>query len=146
MEKPCRFGTKGGLNEHQGRHKSATGPQVIVRDKDTDGEIEKDIGFEASASDGIRLKWAYYLTLLELNVQHMTNHAGLVIFDEPGQQAADPVNLTSLFQESANPRFSRHQILIATSEKELAIRQGLGERPYNLITFDGYILKPMGRA
>ncbi len=104
------------------------------------------IGFEASASDGIRLKWAYYLSLLELNVQHMTNHAGLVIFDEPGQQAADPVNLTSLFQESANPRFSRHQILIATSEKELAIRQGLGERPYNLITFDGYILKPMGRA
>lgn len=121
-------------------------PQVIVRDKDTDGEIEKDIGFEASASDGIRLKWAYYLSLLELNFQHETNHAGLVIFDEPGQQAADPVNLTSLFKESANPRYSRHQILIATSEKELAIKHGLGERPYNLITFDGYILKPMGRA
>ncbi len=31
-------------------------PQVLVFDKDSGGEIEKDIGFEASASDGIRLK------------------------------------------------------------------------------------------
>lgn len=89
---------------------------------------------------------AYYLSLLELGEQYTTNHAGLVIFDELGQQATDPVNLTSLFQESAEGRPSRHQILIATSEKESAIKEGLGERPYNLITFDGYILKPMGRA
>ena len=103
-----------------------------MRDKDTDGEIEKDIGFEASASDGIRLKWAYYLSLLELNVQHETNHAGLVIFDEPGQQAADPVNLTSLFQESANPRFSRHQILIATSERDLLSNKAWENAPTTL--------------
>jgi len=118
-------------------------PQVLVFDKDSGSEIEKDIGFEASASDGIRLKWSYYLSLLELNEHYSTNHSGLVIFDEPGQQAADPVNLTSLFQESAKTRSKRHQILIATSEKELAIKQGLGDLPYNLIPFDGYILKAM---
>ncbi|NKX37156.1 hypothetical protein HGG70_04295, partial [Rhodobacteraceae bacterium R_SAG4] len=118
-------------------------PQVLVFDKDSGGEIEKDIGFEASASDGIRLKWSYYLSLLELDENYTTNHAGLVVFDEPGQQAADPVNLTSLFQESAKVRPDRHQILIATSEKEHAIKAGLGDRPYNLISFNGYILKPL---
>lgn len=118
-------------------------PQVLVFDKDSGGEIEKDIGFEASASDGIRLKWSYYLALLELDGRYSTNHSGLVVFDEPGQQAADPVNLTSLFQESAKSRPNNHQILIATSEKELAIKEGLGDRPYNLIAFDGYILKPL---
>ncbi len=118
-------------------------PQVLVFDKDSGGEIEKDIGFEASASDGIRLKWSYYLSLLALDENYSTNHAGLVVFDEPGQQAADPVNLTSLFQESAKVRSDRHQILIATSEKEHAIKEGLGDRPYNLISFSGYILKPM---
>ncbi|WP_217626324.1 ATP-binding protein [Salipiger mucosus] len=118
-------------------------PQVLVFDKDSGGEIEKDIGFEASASDGIRLKWSYYLSLLELDENYDTNHAGLVVFDEPGQQAADPVNLTSLFQESAKVRPDRHQILIATSEKEHAIKEGLGDRPYNLISFSGYILKPL---
>lgn len=118
-------------------------PQVLVTDKDSGGEIEKDIGFEASASDGIRLKWSYYLSLLDLDENYSTNHAGLVVFDEPGQQAADPVNLNSLFQESAKLRTDRHQILIATSEKEHAIKEGLGDRPYNLNSFDGYILKPL---
>lgn len=118
-------------------------PQVLVFDKDFGGEIEKDIGFEASASDGIRLKWSYYLSLLELDENYDTNHAGLVVFDEPGQQAADPVNLTSLFQESSKVRADRHQILIATSEKEHSIKVGLGDRPYNLISFSGYILKPL---
>ena len=118
-------------------------PQVLVLDKDSGAEIEKDIGFEASASDGIRLKWSYYLSLLELDGHHDTNHSGLVVFDEPGQQAADPVNLTSLFQQSANERSEHHQILIATSEKEQAIKEGLGDRPHNLIPIAGYILKPI---
>ena len=121
-------------------------PRVLVFDKETSDEIEKNIGFEASASDGIRLKWSYYLSLLELDESYDTNHSGLVVFDEPGQQAADPVNLTSLFQESAKDRPSRHQILIATSDKELPIKEGLDGRTYNLIPFDGYILKPMSRG
>ncbi len=121
-------------------------PQVLVTDKDSGSEIEKDIGFEASASDGIRLKWSYYLSLLELDENHDTNHGGLVVFDEPGQQAADPVNLNSLFQEAAKIKPNRHQILIATSEKEQAIKEGLGDRPHNLISFDGYILKPLHSA
>jgi hypothetical protein len=118
-------------------------PQVLVSDKDSGGEIEKDIGFEASASDGIRLKWSYYLSLLELDGKFQTNHLGLVVFDEPGQQAADPVNLTSLFQVAAENRSGRHQILIATSEKENKIKESLSDRPYNLIAFTGYILKPV---
>jgi len=118
-------------------------PQVLVHDDDTGGEIEKDIGFEASASDGIRLKWSYYLSLLELDETYATNHAGLVLFDEPGQQATDPVNLTSLFQVSARNSSKNHQVIIATSEKVPAIRAGLGDLPYSLMTFSGYILQPI---
>ncbi|WP_248160092.1 hypothetical protein [Roseibium sediminicola] len=118
-------------------------PQVLVQDKDTGGEIEKDIGFEASASDGIRLKWSYYLSLLELDDSYETNHSGLVVFDEPGQQATDPVNLAGLFQVSAKQKTPNHQVIIATSEKSDAIREGLKDLRYNLISFQGYILKPI---
>jgi hypothetical protein len=45
-----------------------------------------EIGFEMSASDTIRLKWAYQLALLEVARTAETHHAGLVIFDEPQQQ------------------------------------------------------------
>jgi cell division protein ZapA (FtsZ GTPase activity inhibitor) len=42
-----------------------------------------EIGFETSASDAIRLKWAYQLGLLELDTIEATNHPGILLFDEP---------------------------------------------------------------
>ncbi len=44
-----------------------------------------EIGFELSASDAIRLKWAYHLALMELSRTDSTNHPGFVVFDEPRQ-------------------------------------------------------------
>jgi hypothetical protein len=41
-----------------------------------------EIGFETSASDAIRLKWAYQLGLLELSQDHSTNHPGMLLLDE----------------------------------------------------------------
>ena len=43
-----------------------------------------EIGFETSASDAIRLKWAYQLGLLELNSTIATNHPGVVLFNDRG--------------------------------------------------------------
>jgi len=60
-------------------------PLMYSRGED-DTTIEKEINFETSASDGIRLKWAYYLSLLSLSSSYRMNHAGLLVFDEPGQQ------------------------------------------------------------
>ena len=61
--------------------------------------VEKEINFEVSASDAIRLKWAYYLSCLELISDFSTNHPGLVVFDEPGQQEIEflqPVRIPTI--------------------------------------------------
>ncbi|WP_332768630.1 hypothetical protein [Phenylobacterium sp.] len=50
-----------------------------------------EIGFETSASDAIRLKWAYQLGLLELGHQHPTHHPGMLLLDEPRQQSSSRV-------------------------------------------------------
>ena len=42
---------------------------------DDGSAVEKEIGYEISASDGIRLKWAYYLALLTLSESAATNRA-----------------------------------------------------------------------
>jgi hypothetical protein len=55
--------------------------------------VEKEINFEVSASDAIRLKWAYYLSCLELMSDFGVNHPGLVVFDEPGQQEIESASL-----------------------------------------------------
>ncbi|ELY4773509.1 hypothetical protein SM089_003821, partial [Cronobacter sakazakii] len=47
-----------------------------------------DIGFDTSASDGIRIIWGYLISLFTVGQHFATNHPGVLIFDEPRQQEA----------------------------------------------------------
>jgi hypothetical protein len=42
-----------------------------------------DLGFDLSASDWIRIVWAYLLGLLEVSRTEKANHPQLLVFDEP---------------------------------------------------------------
>jgi hypothetical protein len=107
-----------------------------------DGElVEKEINFEISASDAIRLKWAYYLAILAISRRRSTNHCGLVIFDEPGQQEMEVPSLQALLQWAAQNLGNEQQLIIATSE--LLDSLGQAGAPANLISFDGFILQPL---
>ena len=117
-------------------------PRVVKRDDD--GEIiEKDIGFEASASDGIRLKWAYYLSLLALSEIFKTNHLGLVIFDEPGQQQMKDVDLSTFLSWASDNIGSSRQMIVSTSETLERIRGTLDGSRAKILPFEGFILKPL---
>ncbi|KAB1086269.1 hypothetical protein F4V91_07360 [Neorhizobium galegae] len=53
-------------------------PFGIIRDKS--GEyVSRELGFEMSASDAIRMKWSYYLALLDVAQKFTTNHPGFVV-------------------------------------------------------------------
>ena len=75
-----------------------------VRRKEGGERVERNIGFEASASDGIRLKWAYYLALVEVSQKFPTNHVGMFMFDEPGQQADEGGGLGYVLVPSSGKR------------------------------------------
>jgi hypothetical protein len=45
-----------------------------------------DGGFRASASDVIRLRWSYALSLMRVSQTIGGPHPGLLMMDEPGQQ------------------------------------------------------------
>lgn len=114
-------------------------PLAITRDEDGD-VVEKEITFEVSASDGIRLKWAYYLSLLRSAGK--TNHAGLVIYDEPGQQEIDASSLYAFLQDGARSKDPARQIIISTSEPLPAVKAAVGTNA-NVVSFDGFILQPL---
>ncbi|RRH68141.1 AAA family ATPase [Falsigemmobacter faecalis] len=117
-------------------------PQVRTATKD--GElIVKDITFEASASDVVRLKWSYILALLELSKHVETNHIGFVVFDEPGQQQMDENDLAAFLAESARIATQKRQVLISTSEVLSRVEAALHGQNARLHTFDGYILQPL---
>lgn len=120
-------------------------PQVLRRADD--GElVEREIGFEVSASDGIRLKWAYYLSILIVCRDLGGNHIGFLVFDEPGQQQMKEVDLSTMLQWVARNVSDKMQVNISTSENRDRVRSALGGSLATLREFEGYVLKPISSS
>lgn len=91
-----------------------------------------DIGFDTSASDGIRLIWSYLLSLFKLSMEFDTNHPKLVVFDEPRQQEANKLSFTSLLRSAAEICSSGGQVILATSEESAVIQESLKGINYSM--------------
>lgn len=100
-----------------------------------------EIGFELSASDSIRLKWAYQMGLLEVAKSADTNHPGLLVFDEPRQQEAAKVSMAGLLRVAARNGAAGAQIIIATSEQLDTVKELTANLQCDLQTFPGRIIK-----
>lgn len=72
-----------------------------------------NLSADVSASDLIRLHWAYLLGLLEVGTQKAGNHPGLVIFDEPQQQSVEETAFREMLRHAAGEK--NCQIIITTS-------------------------------
>lgn len=102
-----------------------------------------DIGL-TSASDTIRIIWAYLLGLLETDRRFRTNHLGMVVFDEPRQQSTDRLSFVSLLRRAAESAESGQQVIFATSEDRASLEEGLSDLPCNRLWFDAKMLRPLG--
>jgi hypothetical protein len=100
-----------------------------------------EIGFELSASDAIRLKWAYLLSLIELARAAPTNHLGLLIFDEPRQQETAKLSFQKLLERAAETKNAKQQVIFATSEDLSSLREFLTDVDCNLIAIDGHVVR-----
>jgi hypothetical protein len=111
--------------------------------KTENGEtFEKEINFEISASDAIRLKWAYYLSCLELMDDFRVNHPGFAVFDEPGQQEIESSSLFEFLRSAAQRSAHGQQIIVSTSETLSAVNAAL-RTSSNIVSFPGFILQPL---
>jgi chromosome segregation ATPase len=106
--------------------------------------IERELRFETSASDYTRLKWAYYLAFLVVSQRMRTNHPGLLVFDEPGQQAVDITSLSAFLAWTAENLTEGQQVFIATSEPLSSVQTILNGRKANIVSFEDLILQPIG--
>jgi len=95
-----------------------------------------DIGFDTSASDGIRLIWGYLISLFTVGQRFSTNHPGVIIFDEPRQQEANKVSFAELLRDAAETTKVSGQIIFATSEDESVLVEALNGYDYTIVSFD----------
>lgn len=99
-----------------------------------------DLQADISASDSVRVIWAYLLGLLEVGEEFETNHPGLLVFDEPKQQSAKDISFAALLRRASGGRESR-QVIFATSEPLETLATMLEGVQHNLHIIDGYLLK-----
>lgn len=103
-----------------------------------------EIGFETSASDAIRLKWAYQLSLLELATGKPTNHPGMLVFDEPRQQSSSRPSFQNLLARAAGARKRNQQVIFSTSEDLETLEGIIASIDCERVIFPGYILQKLG--
>lgn len=103
---------------------------------------EFDLQADISASDSIRVVWAYLLGLLEVDAEIDTNHPGLLVLDEPRQQSTKEVSFGALLRRAGSDA-AGHQIIFATSEDLGSLQGMLEDVPHTLHAVDGYVLKPV---
>ncbi|HEY0015932.1 MAG TPA: hypothetical protein VGC13_06420 [Longimicrobium sp.] len=122
-------------------------PQEITISPDSYAPVYEgfDLQFDVSASDSIRLIWAYTLGLLEVARTEATNHLGLVLFDEPRQQSTKGASLRTFFRRSSIAANAGQQVIIATSEDRELLGEFLADIDHTLIAFPDRVIGPLVR-
>ena len=106
-------------------------------------DLQVDLSKTTSASDYIRVTWAYLLGLLEISRNFNTNHPGLLIMDEPRQQSTNEEGLKAFFNRASQAEQYGQQVIIATSETDEVLERCLVNIPHILKKFDGKIISPI---
>ena len=100
-----------------------------------------DIVAESSASDYIRIIWAYTIALLEIGGEYPdARHSGFVVFDEPRQQEASRFSFFQLINKASECGKFGGQIIFATSLEKEVLEDACKDKKINLWCFDDYIL------
>lgn len=99
------------------------------------------VGKDISASDNVRLVWAYLVGLLEVAREFDTYHPGFLALDEPGQQEVNDDSLRALFARLARSRDAGQQVLVATSKPANELNNLLGDSAAKVNDFVGHTLR-----
>lgn len=112
-----------------------------------DTYVPKHEGFDLpsniSASDFIRIIWAYLSGLLDVSREFDTNHPGFLIFDEPKQQSAKEISFSALLQKASEALEHNQQVIFATSEDRKTLKKILQNTPHTMFDYEGRIIQPV---
>lgn len=104
-----------------------------------------DLTLESSASDNIRIIWAYSVAMLYMTHWYRTNHFGFLIFDEPQQQRMKEISSEQLYKSLSSIKISNMQSIIATSEDEKLLLQKIKNIKCNVLELSNKAIVPKNR-
>jgi hypothetical protein len=104
-----------------------------------------EMAFDASASDNIRLLWAYTLAMQQLREKHSTNHFGITFYDEPQQQKMRGTSSENFYAAAGQLPADENQVIIATSEDRQTLGRMLEHVRNNLFEFGESVITALGQ-
>lgn len=104
---------------------------------------EFEIAYGASASDNIRIIWAYTLALLQVSSSHGGKHWGVLLYDEPEQQKMKDTSSDALYSEITKMQKEEFQVIIATSASVDVTSKRIKNIPYKLMEFGEKVIRPI---
>jgi hypothetical protein len=99
-----------------------------------------NLGFDLSASDNIRIIWAYLEGLLELSSVYDLRHPGLLVLDEPRQQEAAQLSFEQLLRRASTCRQRGQQVVFVTSEPLEELNRMTEQLSPTIINFEGRVI------
>ena len=104
-----------------------------------------EVAYGASASDNIRLIWAYTLALLQVSSSHDGKHWGILLFDEPEQQKMSDVSSDALYREISHMQQEdfQFQVIIATSAPVDVTTSRVKDMHHKLLEFGDKVIRPI---
>ena len=106
-------------NLHRYGYKSVPDLELVTISEETYLPLYEgfDMKFDSSASDGIRVIWAFSMALLQVSIEMQGNHPGLLIFDEPDQQSTMIGDMKAFFDTIVEINDSS-QVIVAITLKD----------------------------
>ncbi|MFZ2051700.1 MAG: hypothetical protein WAU69_12320, partial [Solirubrobacteraceae bacterium] len=103
-----------------------------------------DLTHEVSASDTIRLIWAYLLGLMQTSEADGVNHPGLLVLDEPGQHDIEDESLAAFLARAARSIKTGGQVIVTITRSVSRITSD-GLEGANVIDFGDreHVLQPL---
>lgn len=103
----------------------------------------KRVERDASASDFVRLIWAYLLALSDRQVGSGGNHFGFVIFDEPGQHSMSLSSMNELLLEMSGRGDVQSIVAASFEESDAAYRAATAGVQHRLIHLGRKLIQPI---
>ncbi|MCX5228989.1 hypothetical protein [Streptomyces sp. NBC_00233] len=103
---------------------------------------ESDLGFQGSASDGLKLRWAYLLSLVEASAQVDGLHPGILLLDGPRMYDVEPPAMRSFLRSCSQLSGSggRAQIILTLSEDPEVISEWLSGCAFSVVSIPERLL------
>lgn len=108
-------------------------------------EVNTDIKSDSSASDFVRLIWAYLLAIYSASEELGGNHPGLILLDEPGQHSMGVTSVNALLKTISQQRNIQGIVAASFDESDEVFEESVLGVNYNLIKCGYKLLKPVSQ-